>query len=90
MDETPWRLISQVNSNTIFDKVKVGDEVAISQEDEDGWWLGIVLEIGHYAGRSTRFQERPVLTVDCYSPVKRVRVFYEECVDQILFKDELR
>lgn len=85
--ETGWRTISEVNSNTIFDKVNVGDDVAILQRGQDFWWLGKVLEINTYADRETRFQERPTLLVECFDPTIRTCIFYEECVEEILFKD---
>lgn len=86
MDST-WRTISQVNNNKIFDNVKIGDEVAIMQHADDYWWVGKVVGFDTYAGRGTRFQERPVLDVDCIEPIKRRRIFYEEAVSEILFKD---
>lgn len=85
--EYPWRTIHQVTSNPIFSKVKIGDEVAILQHEEDFWWIGKVVGINTYAGRSNRYQERPVLSVACTEPVVRQRCFYEDAVSEILFKD---
>lgn len=85
--EAEWRTISEVNSNTIFDKVNIGDDVAILQSGQDFWWLGKVVEIKSYSDRNTRFQERPTLLVECFDPVIRTCIFYEECVEEILFKD---
>lgn len=85
--QTGWRTISEVNINTIFNKVNIGDEVAILQSGQDFWWLGKVLEINSHSDRDTRFQKRPTLLVECFDPVLRTRTFYEECVEEILFKD---
>jgi hypothetical protein len=83
MDEQ-WKTIAAVNSCVIFDKVKLGDDVAILQCGEVDWWTGIVTDMKTYSGRSTRFQERPYIVVRLHAGP--VRAFYEHNVAEILFK----
>lgn len=84
---TQWRTIAQVVSNPIFNKVKVGDDVAIRLTDEGDWWQGHVRAIETYKNQNSRFQERPVLIVECHTTSTGVRRFYEHNVEEILFKD---
>lgn len=87
--DIPWRTISQVKeADKIFDTVQVGDEVAITQYEDEFWWLGTVTNIEFVkGGRDDRFQERKVITVKCFEPIERTRPFYADCVEQIAFKE---
>lgn len=86
-----WRTIWEVESNTIFSKVRVGDDVAIWSEGATDWETGIVEGIEMYKSPSTRWIERPVLKVKLHNAENRVsgpyKMFYEENVEEILFKD---
>lgn len=85
--DSQWRTISEVVSNPIFNKVKVGDDVAIRLTDEGDWWQGHVRAIETYKDRNSRFQERPVLIVEGHTTNTDTRRFYEHKVEEILFKN---
>lgn len=85
--EYPWRLIDEVNNNPIFDKVKIGDNVAIRKHYESDWTQGYIRAIESYKNRDSRFQERPVLVIECHTTSTETIRVMEHTVADILFKD---
>jgi hypothetical protein len=83
--QSDWVTVREVESRNVFDKVKIGDDVAILQHGEGDWWTGIVMNISTYNDRATRFRNRPVLHIKIHGGP--MRSFYEDCVAQVLFKD---
>ena len=88
--DIPWRTISQVKeADNIFNGIQIGDELAITQYEEDFWWLGTVTDIEMVDGsRDDRFQKRKVITMKCFEPIERTRPFYGDCVEDIAFKEK--
>lgn len=83
----PWRTIDEVNQNPMLNHVKIGDDVAIDHtQDATDWVYGIVTGIEAYKNNATRFQERPVLVLDCHTNGSGERRVLEHHVKQIVFK----
>lgn len=83
----PWRLNDEVNNNPIFNKVKVGDNVAIREHYEADWTQGYVRAIETYKNQDSRFQERPLLVVERHTTGTGTTRVMEHTVADILFKD---
>ena len=90
MDHSPpWLTVGEVHDCQTLEKVNMNDEVAIYHEGDEDWTIGIVVDIGTYADRSTRFIKKRTVTIKPHDhSIGRNKVFYEMRVEQVLFKEK--